>query len=184
MFLRAFIIHALLAAILAMPAAGATTEKNLVPTRVTAERLTYSQDGNRAVFEGNVHVTRQDIELWADRIEIEFLPSASDRPPAEKEGMAFATGEGAAQIRRIEATGNVRMRRGQSTGRCQKATYLAQENMIVLEGNPILQEGKNMLQGKEIRIYIGENRSEVIGTPRRPVEMIFVTPEKDPEKRQ
>ncbi len=177
-------MHALLAAVLAMPAAGATTDKSLVPTRVTAERLTYSQDGNRAVFEGKVHVTRQDIELWADRIEIEFLPSANDRPRAEKEGMAFATGEGATQIRRIEATGNVRMRRGQSTGRCQKATYLAQENMIVLEGDPVVQEGKNMLQGKEIRIYIGENRSEVIGTSRRPVEMIFVTPEKDSKQSQ
>lgn len=184
MSLRVFIIQALLAVALTVPAAGATADKNLVPTRVTAERLTYSQDGNNAVFEGEVHVTRQDIELWADRIEVEFLPSGKGRPNMGNEGMAFATGEGATQIRKIVATGNVRLQRGQSTGRCRKATYLAQENMIILEGDPILQEGKSTLQGKEIRIYIGENRSEVIGSSRRPVEMIFVTPEQNSEQRR
>lgn len=166
----------------AMPNAVRAAEETLVPTKVTADRLTYSQEGNRAVFEGNVHVVRQDMELWADRIEIDLRPNAGGKNAGGPD-MAFATTEGASRIKRIVALGNVRMRRGQSEGRCRKATYLAEENMIILEGDPVLTEGKNTLQGKEIRVYIDQNRSEVIGNSRRPVEMIFVTPEKGTEKK-
>ncbi|MFO7595993.1 MAG: LptA/OstA family protein [Desulfocurvibacter africanus] len=167
-----------------LPITAQAAEENLVPTKVTADRLTYSQEGNRAVFEGKVHVVRQDIELWADRIEIDLRPNGDDKSGASGPDMAFATTEGASRINRIIALGNVRMRRGQSEGKCRKATYLADKSMIILEGDPVLKEGDNTLQGKEIRIYINENRSEVIGNTKRPVEMIFVTPEKGAEKKK
>lgn len=166
----------------AMPITVQAAEETLVPTKVTADRLTYSQEGNRAVFEGNVHVVRQDMELWADRIEIDLRPN-TDGKGAGAPDMAFATSEGASRIKSIVATGNVRMRRGQSEGRCRKATYLAEKGMIILEGDPVLKEGDNTLQGKEIRVYLDQNRSEVIGNSKRPVEMIFVTPEKGTQRK-
>jgi len=175
---RACILLALLGIVLVLPFPGLAAEEALVPTRVTAERMTYSRNGNNAVFMGQVHVVRQEIQLWAERIDIDFFPPGEGQEAGQDQGMPLAMGEGASRIRKITATGNVRMERGTSTGRCQKATYLAQENMIVMEGNPVLSEGSNTLQGKEIRVYIGENRSEVIGGPKQPVEMIFETPEK------
>lgn len=181
---KTFIGKLLLAVLLVVSSTASAAERDAVPTKVTAERMTYLQDGNQAVFEGRVHVVRQDMELWAERIELDFYQAGEGQADAGSRDNLFSGGMGGQQVRRIVAMGNVRIRRGESSGQCEKATYLAQENMIILEGNPVLREGKNTLQGKEIRVYLGENRSEVIGNSKRPVEMIFVTPEKDSEKRQ
>lgn len=43
----------------------------------------------------------------------------------------------------------------------------------------MLREGPNTIQGEVIKLYIEENRSEVIGGKKR-VEAIFITPDSKP----
>ena len=43
----------------------------------------------------------------------------------------------------------------------------------------MLREGPNTIQGEVIKLYIEENRSEVIGGKKR-VEAIFITPDNKP----
>ena len=86
-------------------------------------------------------------------------------------------------IKRIVAQGNVRIKADRDrSGTCGKATYEAKSDLLTLEGDPVLREGPNTIQGEVIKLYIEENRSEVIGGKKR-VEAIFITPDNIEDRR-
>ncbi len=148
--------------------------KQKLPTKITSEKLSYSQEGEKVVFTGKVHVVRPDFELWADTLTAYLQPS-------EKKGASLATSN-SADIERIVAVGNVRIRRDARTGTCQTATYDMKKGMVQLEGNPVLKEGKNSITGDIIRLYTKTNRSEVIGGKKRVEAVFFTTGEDLPKK--
>jgi lipopolysaccharide export system protein LptA len=147
-------------------AAQAGEAEQQVPTKITSDTLSYSQEGEKVVFTGSVHVVRPDLKLWSNKLTAYLQPS-------EKKGASLA-GKGAAGIEKIIATGNVRIERDGRTGTCEKATYDMKKSMIQLEGNPVLKEGKNSITGEIIRLYTKTNRSEIIGGKKR-VEAVFFT---------
>ena len=61
-------------------------------------------------------------------------------------------------------------------GQCGRAVYLLREGLFKMEGDPILKDGKNRIQGEVIKLYLKDNRSEVVGGPTRRVEALFFTP--------
>ena len=82
---------------------------------------------------------------------------------------AMKTGD----LDRIVAEKNVRFRMDTKSGTAQKATWLADKEELVLEGNPVLLDGRNSVTGKRIRYFVRENRSEVEGGTGRRVEAVF-----------
>ncbi len=140
-----------------------------VPVKITSDTMTYTQKGDQVVFKGSVYVIRQDIELWSDTLTV-FLE--------KKEGSKNATQsvvDEQGSIKKIIAQGNVRIKADKGrTGTCGKATYEADKDLLTMEIDPILMEGANKIQGEVIKLYIKENRSEVLGGKGR-VEAIFNT---------
>ena len=146
-----------------------------VPVRITSDSMRYSQKNDQVVFSGAVHVIREDIELWSDTLTVLLEKSASS-PPVNKQPVM----DQQSSIKRIVAQGNVRIKADRArSGTCGKATYEAKSDLLTLEGDPVLREGPNTIQGEVIRLYIEENRSEVIGGKKR-VEAIFITPDSKP----
>lgn len=157
-----------------------------IPTKITSDRMTYDVNKNAVVFEDNVHVDREGVQLWAERITLHLkkkpvapkskaAPAATEDPTesvASPDPMAAVQG---GDIDRIVAEKNVRLKYKTQTGQSQKATYFADQAMLLMEGDPILRDGDNTLRGHNIRYYLNENRSEVIGGPSRRVEAIFTT---------
>lgn len=159
------IIIALLLLFLAAPAWGEQT----VPVTITANSMQYSQQNDQVVFSGAVHVTRQDVELWSDTLTV-FLDKTEGKRNAADAAMANP-----GSIKKIVALGNVRIKADNGrSGTCGKATYDAKADLLTLEDNPVLMEGQNKIQGEVIKMYIRENRSEVIGGKQR-VQAIFNT---------
>ena len=140
-----------------------------VPVKITSDTMTYTQKGDQVVFKGSVYVIRQDIELWADTLTV-FL----EKKESSKNATQSVVDE-QGSIKKIIAQGNVRTKadKGRS-GTCGKATYEADKDLLTMEIDPILMEGANKIQGEVIKLYIKENRSEVLGGKGR-VEAIFNT---------
>ncbi|NCD25438.1 MAG: hypothetical protein EOL86_07580 [Deltaproteobacteria bacterium] len=148
--------------------------ENSVPVKITADTMRYTQKNDEVIFAGNVHVIREDINLWSETLTV-FLEKQKNTDQA-KDPLAAQQGS----IKRITAIGNVRIKaEGNRSGTCGKATYEAASEVLILEDNPVLKEGPNTIQGEIIKLYIKENRSEVIGGKKR-VEAIFMTQDKQP----
>ena len=60
-----------------------------VETRITSDQLTYLAEKQLVIFDKNVHVTRPDFEIWADRITVYLKPPKDNgqKQGGEKGGM-------------------------------------------------------------------------------------------------
>ena len=48
-----------------------------------------------------------------------------------------------------------------------------------MEGDPTLKDGPNIIKGEVIKLYLKDNRSEVLGGKDKRVEALFFTPKGD-----
>ncbi len=152
-------------------------------TRITSERMQYDAAGQRVIFEGKVHVTRPDFQLWSEKLTVvlEKENKAGNSGKRQGNGTAQPTlgGMEAGQVERIIAERNVRMQQGDKSGTCGKATYIAADGRIIMEQNPVVNDGPNQISGQVINYYTRDNRSEVIGG----VDVRFTTDDKDDKGR-
>lgn len=161
--------------------------RNDVPTAVKSDRMQYDAKGQVVVFEGTVYVQRPDFEMWADRITLHLKKKAArsgkDNAGGDtaqggqsgQSGQSGISGMDAGEIDRIVAERNVRMKRENRTGECEKATYTVDTAVLVMEGNPVLHEGDNSIKGEVITFYTRENRSEVRGSSTKRVQAVFTS---------
>ena len=66
-------------------------------------------------------------------------------------------------VSQIEAIGHVKIENGNSNATCDKAVYLVGEEKIILTGDPVAWEKGTRVSGKQITIYLAEERSVVEG---------------------
>lgn len=178
----------------AADAKPASAVRRDVPTAVKSDRMQYDAKGQVVVFEGAVYVQRPDFEMWAERITLHLKKKAA-KPgkenagddAAQASGQSGQTGQAGAsassgmsgmdagEIDRIVAERNVRMKRENRTGECEKATYTVDNAVMVMEGNPVLHEGDNSIRGEVITFYTRENRSEVRGSSTKRVQAVFTS---------
>lgn len=150
-------------------AATAQAQDNKVPTKITSDRMVYESGGSRVTFSGNVHVARPDLEIWSKKMVVHLKQSA-------KKDASPSLGGDPGEIEKIVCTKDVRMLREGKEGFCGKATFFVAKDLLVMEEWPRLVDGENTIQGKVIRLYLKDNRSEVEGTPNTQVEALFFTP--------
>ncbi len=154
------------------------------PIRVTADSMTYEPDKNIVLFSGNVEVVRDDFHMWSAKLTMymkarknaktDSKKNAKDgKDTPEKEAPSGLDAMKTGDLDRIVAEKNVRFRMDTKSGTAQKATWLADKEELVLEGNPVLLDGRNSVTGKRIRYFVRENRSEVEGGTGRRVEAVF-----------
>ena len=144
------------------------------PVRVTADTMTYEPDKNIVVFSGNVEVTRENFRMWSAKLTMYMKEQKSSGGNREANSAnsgldAMKTGD----LDRIVAEKNVRFRMDTKSGTAQKATWLADKEELVLEGNPVLLDGQNSVTGNRIRYFVRENRSQVEGGSGKRVEAVF-----------
>ncbi len=144
------------------------------PVDVTADNMVYSADKNTVVFQGKVEAVRGEFKMWSETLTL-YLKSSGGTETG-KTGTVPATEK--SDLDRIVAEKNVRFQNGTQTGSAQKATYFASQNLLVLEGNPVLHDGDNSIKGNVIRYFVNENRSVVEGGPKQRVHAVFSSNDK------
>ena len=109
----------------------------LTPVNVTSKRLTYSDQGRQAKFEGGVVLKGQDATITGDHADV-FLKARSGasgpQPAVGSEG-----GGQASQLERIVAEGNIEITEATRRATGTKLVYTAADGRFVLTGS----EGKS-----------------------------------------
>jgi lipopolysaccharide export system protein LptA len=98
----------------------------------------------RLIFTRNVNVEQGDLQVHSDRLEALYPPGGS-------------------QPDRLVANGHVRVSQRDKTMLCDKATFYQSEDRLVCTGNAELLQGKDRVQGREIEIFVRQNRVKVKG---------------------
>lgn len=141
-----------------------------VPVKILSDKMEYVQENNSVVFTGNVHVDREDFQIWSDQLTV-FMESSGEE--GQQQGMGP---DGSQDIEKLLAVGSVRIERDQQVGTSEKATYWTKRGVVVMEGNPVLQDGESSISGEVITYHLQDNRGVVEGGERQRVQAIFTAP--------
>lgn len=107
-------------------------------TVITSKELFLDYKARKARFEKNVHVKDPKMEMFCDELEIQ---TGTDN-----------------QINWIGASTGVRILSEGREALAGKATYDVKTDEIVMQDNPRIMDGKNMLMGEQIRFWRGSKR--------------------------
>lgn len=155
----------------AIPKIGAD---QTVTTTITARKMTVKNQDSQAVFEGAVVLTRGSLLVYSDRMVVMFRtqdPAASENQKGHEttRGVASSRGPDAVpavsnrSVNRIEATGRVRIEKDSGSATCEKAIYYHDDEKIVLTGDPVAWDKGTRVSGKQITMFLTEDRSVVEG---------------------
>ncbi|MCU0669122.1 MAG: hypothetical protein MUF70_07210 [Myxococcota bacterium] len=116
------------------------------PLSIRSDELEALEEGGRRrlVFTRNVNVEQGDLKVHSDRLEALYPP-------------------GGTQPDRLVANGHVRVSQRDKTMLCDAATFYQSEDRLVCTGNAELLQGKDRVQGREIEIFVRQNRVKVKG---------------------
>lgn len=119
------------------------------PLSIRADELeAIRSDGARQLrFSKNVVVTQDDVTIRSSKLEA-FYPPESSQPD------------------RLVARGRVRMTQGESEVRCDQASYVRAEDMLVCNGNAELRDADGCVAGERIEFDLAKETVKVLGGAR------------------
>jgi len=129
------------------------------PIHITSDRLEADDAANQVRFEGDVVAKQGDVVIYADSMTVFYRPE--DR-----------------EVERVEALNNVRIVQGPKVATGQKGIYYRNEGRIVLTGSPRVHQGEDFVEGDEITVFLGEEKSIVSGEGGSRVNAVFHPKEK------
>ena len=145
-----------------------------VSTTITAKKMTVRNQDSQAVFEGAVVLTRGSLVVYSDRMVVLFRVQDSPANNNQKrqevvKGSAPSKGPDAVptlsnrSVNKIEATGRVKIEKDSGSATCEKAVYYHDGDKIVLTGDPVAWDKGTRVSGKQITMFLAEDRSVVEG---------------------
>lgn len=137
------------------------------PIRITADKLVTDGRTNSAQFTGSVRAVQGQSILTADSLTIIF-DSQGDK------GGTSEPAEGSANIKRIEASGNVRIEFDNRVAVGEQAVYITDERKLVLKGpSAKVISGKDEAVGSMITFYRNDGRVSMEGDGKNRVKAII-----------
>jgi lipopolysaccharide export system protein LptA len=156
-----------------------STEKEQ-PIRIVSDRLDAYNEKRMVVFSGNAVATRGDMTIKSERLLLYY-----------KNGLATSEKAGSREIdkgrnlEKIEAKGNVTVIQSDRIVTGDDAVFYQDMHKIVITGNTALREGRNIIQGGKIVIFLDENRGIVESTEnKRVTATIYPEEEKNKEEKK
>ena len=123
-------------AILASPALAG-------PLQIESNHLEVRHAKHQAIFTGNVHLVRDDFELWSNKLIAYYQENSSD-------------------IERAEAFGKVRIRKADKYGSSDKAVMDNLKQTVTLIDNAMMKEEDGWVRGSTIVHDLEGNHTEVL----------------------
>jgi len=111
------------------------------PVTVQADHLDIWHSKQQALFAGNVHLKRDDFELFCNKLRV-----------------FYTKGSG---IERAEATEHVRMNQGDKRGHADKAELDNQRQILTLTGHAVMEQPGGRIEGETIIHNIQKQTTEV-----------------------
>jgi lipopolysaccharide export system protein LptA len=148
--------------------------ESAVSTTITAKKMTVKNQDSQAVFEGAVVLTRGSLIVYSDRMVVMFREQDTASIDNQKGHQSVKGGAGSKgpdvvpavsnrSVNRIEATGRVKIEKDSGSATCEKAVYYHDGDKIVLTGDPVAWDKGTRVSGKQITMFLAEDRSVVEG---------------------
>lgn len=138
---------------------AAPVERNSLPIQIKSNELVADNAARTATFLGKVAARQGDITIYSDKLVIHY-------------------GGANQEVEKVEAFGNVRIVQGNRHGEAEHAVYDNKGGKIVLDGNPKVFQGEDVITGKVITYFVDEQRSVVTGGPEQRVNAVIHPKEK------
>ena len=142
--------------------------------QIEADRLVTNDAERYAEFAGNVRASQGELVILSDLLRIYYLEDLN-RIGNQSGSQEF--------IKRIVASGNVRITTDKYSAETSRAEYDLDTMIFVLSGrNSTVKSGKNTLTGSEIRINRKNGEMRADGGPEKRVKAVFYSKDKDLQK--
>jgi len=124
------------------------------PLRITSDRLEILGTEGKAEFSGDVVARRDDVVLYAAKMDVYYHPETR-------------------ALERIEASGDVRVVQAERVATAKSAVYEVSGRKILLTGDARVNRGADFIEGEQIELYLDEERSLVKGNQGQRVNAVF-----------
>jgi len=149
---------------------AARKDSENVPIEITADQLISNNQEKYAEFLGNVNASQGTFSISADKLRI-YYEGDLINPENKSTGNEL--------LKKIVASGHVRITSEQYTAETDQAEYDTQSMTIVLSGkNSTVTSGKNSISGSKIILYRKDGRVRVEGSESKRIKAIFYSTEK------
>lgn len=147
--MRSLSLLSLLALIAALPASAQQRHDSTAPIDFGADHIELQDKANRAVLAGNVNVKQAEMTLTAARMTVAYTGQVVNGNP---------------QVSRLDASGNVVVRRPDQTARSNFGIYDLNRRVITMLGAVTLIQGANTVNGGRLTINLDTGRAVVDGS--------------------
>jgi lipopolysaccharide export system protein LptA len=143
------------------------------PITIHSNTLEVDQNLRVIVFRGKVRAKTEEMVVDCQKMIVYYAASATKNESNLESG----------RIEKIVALGNVIIERSDgSMARAGKAVFYQNDEKVVLTDNPVVKQGRDLVEGHKIIMFLDENRSIIEGGETKRVKAtIFPKEEKGKE---
>jgi lipopolysaccharide export system protein LptA len=149
------------------------------PVKIQADRLEVRDKDKVATFTGNVHVTQGDTEMRSKVLVVYYEDNGRGGASAPAPKMSAPGSNEQQQIRRIEASGDVRVTQHDQNAVGEKGIFDMQSNTVTLTGNVVITRGKDVMRGQRLVVDLNSGVSRVESANGGQIEGLFGAPHGD-----
>ena len=136
-----------------------TADDGRLPINIESDLMEAMDKSGIVVFTGHVKATRGDLIIHSDKLEV-FYEKRKEGEETKK------------AVKKIVATGQVRIIQGERVGTGEQAIYDKPAEKITITGEAQVLEGPNRVSGERIIFFINEDRSVVEASNGTKVEAV------------
>lgn len=134
-----------------------------LPIYIESDLMEAMDQSGIVIFTGHVKATRGDLTIYSKKLDVFYEKKKQDKEQKDKTKRT---------VKKIVATGNVRITQGERVGTGEQAIYDKLTEKITITGSAQILEGPNRVSGERIIFFINEDRSVVEGTSKTKVKAV------------
>lgn len=142
-------------------------------TKITARKVIYSHRNNKINFIDNVDVRTKDFQLACQRL-VAYLKDTESGGSGDKKNREETPSMDIEQsLNKTVAHKNVHIKMDQRSAKCPQAIYLHKQDLLTLKKGVTLKEDSNIIRAETVRIYLDENRMEILSSKKEQVQALI-----------
>lgn len=158
------------------------------PVKIEANSLEVRDKEKIAIFRGNVVVIQGDTVMRCKELEVHYEGNALGGDPRQKVPATKSQqkSESAQRIKRLIAIGGVIVTAKDQKAVGDKGTFEMATNIVVLDGNVVVTQGQNVMNGDKLTVNLTLGTSKLDGVKQQGtqrVKGVFVPSSMDKDKK-